>query len=128
VRARLVAVTAVLLLGASFAHAAEPTSPLLLQSDPAAGAHLETAPSAVTLTFDQPLDSHYSRIEVFNACKQRVDKGELTVTATQMSISLPRAYAGPYKVYYAANATPKGATGETSGYLNFTVHKGKRCR
>lgn len=110
------------------ASAGGPTSPLLVSADPADGAKVDAAPDSITLTFSQPLDGAYSRIEVFDQCGKRADKGGDTVTVNQMSIALTRKPAGRYRVYYVANATPKGATGETSGFLSFTVAKGPRCK
>ncbi|HET7483411.1 MAG TPA: copper resistance CopC family protein [Actinomycetota bacterium] len=107
---------------------AGPESPMLLQADPADGAKLKTAPDSVTLTFDEPLDGAYSRIEVYDACGNRVDKGGATTTALQISVDLVRKPKGKYSVYYVASMYPKGATGQTNGYLHFTATSGKACK
>ena len=107
---------------------AGPESPMLLQADPADGAKLQTAPDKITLTFDEPLDIAYSRIEVYDSCGNRVDKGGAQATAVQMSVPLGKAPKGKFKVYYVASMYPKGATGQTTGYLNFTVTSGKACK
>lgn len=118
---------ALLIAGAAPALAGGPESPMLLQADPQDGAKLQKAPDRITLTFDEPLDQAYSRIQVYDQCGRRADKGGATVTATQLSIALTRKPAGRYKVYYVANAYPKGATGETSAYMKFSVAKGSSC-
>jgi methionine-rich copper-binding protein CopC len=107
---------------------AGPESPMLLQADPADGAKLKTAPDQVTLTFDEPLDIAYSRIEVYDSCGNRVDKGGAQATLVQLSVALGRRPKGRYTVYYVASMYPKGATGQTTGYLHFTVASGKACK
>ncbi|MEA2516427.1 MAG: CopC domain [Actinomycetota bacterium] len=121
----LVASLAFALIGG--AAVAGPTSPMLLQSDPADGAKLSTAPDQMTLTFSQPLDAHYSRVEIY-ACGKRVNPTTVTVTASQMTTAINKHPRGTYKVFYFANGTPKGATGETAGSLTFTVKKGPSCK
>jgi methionine-rich copper-binding protein CopC len=105
---------------------AGPTSPMLLTSDPAEGATMASAPDQVSMTFSQPLDDAYSRLEVY-ACGKRIDSDVITVTVNEISVPLRKAYRGTYKVFYFANATPKGATGETTGTLTFKVKKGRSC-
>jgi methionine-rich copper-binding protein CopC len=123
---RLSLLSATLLLALTASAWAGPTSPALLVSDPEAGAVLTTAPSTVTLTFSQPLDAHYSRVEVY-VCGKRVSATTPTVTASQISVPVTKSFKGKYKVFYFANGTPKGATGETTGTLTFKVAKGKTC-
>ena len=114
----------VLLAGSAWA---SPTSPVLLVSDPEDGAVLSAAPSAVTLTFSQALDEHYSRVEVYACGGKRVSATTPTVTANQISVSITKSFKGKYKVFYFANGVPKGATGETAETLTFKVTKGKPC-
>lgn len=124
---RLLALTLALSVAGGAALAAGPASPALLQSDPADDARLARAPEQVTLTFSQPLDAHYSRVEIY-VCDKRVDSSDATVTLSQITAPLTKRYAGSYKVYYFANGTPKGATGETTGTFTFKVKKGPACR
>ena len=114
--------------GLSANAAVAPPAPTLLTSDPAAGAKLDTAPGSITITFEQPLDAAYSLMEVYDQCGNRVDASNLSVTLSQMTIDLAKSPRGHYKVFYIAKAYPKGATGETSGYLKFDVAKGKACK
>lgn len=114
-------------IGSGIASAAGPASPVLVTSDPTDGAVLDSAPASVKLTFSQPLDAHYSRLEVY-VCGKRVDSTNTTVTLSEISAPIKKAYRGTYKLYYFANATPKGATGETTGMLTFKVKKGPACR
>ncbi len=79
------------------------------------------------MMFNQPLDKAYSRFEIYDACHNRVDKS-FSVTLSQMKSDLARKPRGRYKVFYFANGTPKGATGETSGSFTFTVKKGPACQ
>lgn len=110
------------------ATASGPTAPVLLEADPVDKAVLDKAPASISLTFNQVLDESHSRMEVFDACGNDVDSGDLVVTLNEMSIELVKKPAGRYKVFYAAQAQPKGATGETVGFLHFKAKKGKACR
>lgn len=124
---RLAAIVIISSLTGGGAAAAGPASPALLMSDPEDGVVLATAPAEVSLTFSQPLDAHYSRVEVY-VCGKRVDSSNATVAVSEISAPLKKKFAGNYKVYYFANGTPKGATGETMGTLTFKVKKGPACR
>jgi methionine-rich copper-binding protein CopC len=110
------------------AGAVSPTSPMLLSATPADGAKLTKAPSEVAFTFSEPLDGAYSRIEIYDACGRRVDSGSIAVTGTEMKTTVEKKPSGRYKVYYFANAIPKGATGETDGTTTFTSKKGPNCK
>lgn len=110
------------------ATASGPTAPVLLQAEPVDKAVLDKAPASISLTFSQVLDESHSRMEVFDACGNDVDSGDLVVTLNEMSIDLVKKPAGRYKVFYVAQAQPKGATGETVGFLKFKAKKGKACR
>ncbi|MEA2446786.1 MAG: CopC domain [Actinomycetota bacterium] len=117
-----------LLLVGSAARAGSPTSPVLLSADPPDGAKLDRAPSTVTLSFSEPIDAHYSHLEVYDSCGNNVDVGHFTADLNKLSVKLEKKPSGRYSVFYVANATPKGATGETTGTLKFTVKKGRPCR
>jgi methionine-rich copper-binding protein CopC len=109
------------------AYAGSPTSPVLLSADPAAGAKLDRAPATVTLSFSEPIDEHYSRLEVYDSCGRHIDVGHATANLNELSTEIEMKPAGRYTVFYVANATPKGATGDTTGTFDFTVKKGPRC-
>jgi len=115
------------LLSLGSAGAAGPESPILLSQDPADGQKFTKAPGSIALTFSQPIDESHSRFEVYDACKNRVDAGSMTVTLNEMKTALTKKPRGKYQVYYFAQAIPKGATGETAGVFTFTVKKGPAC-
>src|SRR5881394_3387902 len=49
----------------------------LVKSNPAASTILGTAPTQVTMTFDEQVEPNFSDVQVVDAKKQRVDTGEL---------------------------------------------------
>lgn len=49
----------------------------LVKSNPAASTILGTAPTQVTMTFDEQVEPNFSEVQVVDAKKQRVDTGEL---------------------------------------------------
>jgi methionine-rich copper-binding protein CopC len=100
---------------------------MLLSSTPEAGSSFPKAPKEVSFTFSEPLDAAYSRIEVYDACGRRVDEGDITVTGPEMKTKIVKRPAGRYKIYYFANAVPKGATGETDGIITISAKKGPSC-
>jgi methionine-rich copper-binding protein CopC len=116
-----------LTLGAGVAAAGGPTAPMLLAANPENGTKLSKPPAEISFTFSEPLDGAYSRIEVYDECNRRVDVGDITVNVNEMSTTLAKKPSGKYKVYYFANAIPKGATGETDGITTFTAKKGRPC-
>ena len=101
---------------------------MLLEQNPAAGAKLQKAPAEISFTFNQLIDESHSRIEVYDACGNNIGTGELTVNINEMSTTLSRKPRGKYTIFYAAQAQPKGATGETTDTFTITVKKGPACR
>ena len=124
----IAALTLVAILGAGTAGAAGPESPVILAQDPEDGAKFAKTPGTISMTFSQPLDASYSKLEVYDACGERVDTGAITVTAFEMTAEIEKRPSGKYKVFYVAGAKPKAATGETFGEFFFHVKKGKPCR
>ena len=108
-------------VAAPAAHAA----PTVTGSDPADGAMEHEAPDSVTITFDLPLDDS-SVIKVVDECGRQIDAENTTVTLNEMSVDIAKKPAGRYKAFYYANP-PAGATGSSTGFIDFMVHGGKPC-
>ncbi len=103
----------------------------LLQADPASGhAFLDHAeprvgstvtapPAAVQLTFTEPIEGAFSRIEVRDAHEQRIDAGAIErPTPTELRLALPPLPAGTYTVHWSVTSVD---THQTEGSFEFTV-------
>jgi copper transport protein len=75
---------------------------VLEDSRPSRGAALEQAPSHVSLEFDEPVESSFGALRVFDASGERVDSGEvLRPSGEVVAVRLERRLAdGPYTVTY----------------------------
>lgn len=98
------------------AHAALDTS------DPAAGEVMSTAPGSVTLTFTEPLEQTYSRLQIFDS--QGVEIPETTLSFGEdgysMSLALPPGMStGTYSVLWRTLSEADGHTAQN--YITFTI-------
>ena len=91
-------------------------------SDPPAGAVLAAQPTAVTLTFNEPVEVNDGAIEVFDDRFKRVDAGHVTSTGpgrSRLQVGLPPGLArGTYTVSWHASS---GDTHPVSGSFRFSV-------
>jgi len=109
------------------AYLALPASPVaahafLETSDPAANAVLPTAPQSVTLTFTEPLESSYSRAELFDATGALVSGATSTIgpEPRSMIVQIPPGLGnGTYSLLWRTLSTADGHTAQ--GYLPFTI-------
>lgn len=120
-----IAVMGLLLFSVSPGLAAQTDGPLLVASDPEAGAEMSQAPERIRITFSEPLDPS-SQIRVVDECERLIDNGATVVTANYMEARLKRTPSGPYSVYYRAKG-PGGLSGETVGSFQFVVEAGRPC-
>ncbi len=92
----------------------------LLGADPPDGAHLEVAPSAVTLRFDEPVGLLDDALRVFDAEAVRVDTGVLDRTDERtVAVGLPSDLPdGGYVVSYRVRSVDSHPV---RGVLRFTV-------
>lgn len=95
----------------------------LVRADPPDGAHLEVAPPAVTLRFDEPVGLLDDALRVFDAAAVRVDTGLLDrdderIVAVGLPADLPD---GGYVVSYRVRSVDSHPVG---GVLRFTVGEG----
>jgi methionine-rich copper-binding protein CopC len=77
----------------------------LISSTPVAGANLSTAPTEVTITFDDELDPDLSHFEVADAASVKVGSGEVDLTVANrnvmtgpVTITAPGVYTVSYTV------------------------------
>jgi methionine-rich copper-binding protein CopC len=113
---RLLAVAALALSGtAAFAHA------FLDHADPPVGRTVPAAPAAVRLWFTERLEMKLSRVLVFDAHDQRVDRNDSHGDAndpTEIAVSLLPLAPGTYKVEWHVVSVDGHMT---SGHHSFTV-------
>jgi copper transport protein len=107
-----------------------PTSPVaahafLDSSEPPASAVLPTAPPTVTLQFTEPLETSYSRAQLFDETGAEVPGAVSTVgpQPRSMTVSIPSGLAnGTYSILWRTLSTVDGHTAQ--GYLPFTIGTG----
>jgi copper transport protein len=118
---------AALILLCIVAQLALPASPVaahafLKSSNPAANAVLPTAPQSVTLTFTEPLESSYSRAELFDATGAQVLGATSSIgpESRSMIVQIPPGLSnGTYSLLWRTLSTADGHTAQ--GYLPFTI-------
>ncbi len=86
-------------------------------ADPRVGSTV-TAPRQVTVFMTEELEGAFSKLQVFDANGVEVDKKDVKVSGSSMTVSVPKLSAGTYKVAWKAVATD---THKTSGTFPFTV-------
>src|SRR5829696_6390413 len=118
---------AVMVLLCIVAHLALPASPVaahafLESSDPAASAVLPTSPQSVTLTFTEPLESSYSRAELFDATGAQIPgaTSSIGLEPRSMIVQIPAGLSnGTYSLLWRTLSTVDEHTAQ--GYVPFTV-------
>src|ERR671910_62601 len=94
----------------------------LESSDPTANAVLPTAPQSVTLTFTEPLESSYSRAELFDATGAQVPGATSSIgpEPRSMIVQIPPGLSnGTFSLLWRTLSTVDGHTAQ--GYLPFTI-------
>ena len=122
---RLLGALAFVVLLTAPAGAALALAPQYVSSEPEDGAKLHQAPDEVRATFSEPLDPS-SEMIVEDHCGNRLDDGNVEVSANEMAVGIEKKPSGHYMVTYAAVGLA-GATGTTNGEFSFMVHAGKAC-
>jgi copper resistance protein C len=87
-------------------------------ADPKVGSTIRNSPSQVTVWMTENLEPAFSRLQVFDARGDEVDKKDTKVNGATMAVSLSKLAAGTYRVSWVAVATD---THKTSGTFNFTI-------
>jgi len=89
-------------------------------SDPRVGSTVHVPPSKVTIWFDGEIEGAFSKIEVYDAEKRRVDKNDarLDTTRTRLEVNLPPLLPGKYQVHWSVLSVD---THVTEGQFNFTI-------
>jgi methionine-rich copper-binding protein CopC len=124
---RIAVCAAVIALGLlpTVAAAAAGAAPTYVTSDPQNGASVSSAPSRVSVTFSEPLDSS-STLQVFDQCGRAVSAGDEQVLGSRIDVGVTSDTAGHYTAVYVAKGFG-GATGETKGAFSFHVTSGPSC-
>ena len=94
----------------------------LASADPAAGATVKTAPTAISITFTEAVEPKFSSIEVLDAAGTRVDDGKAQTAPGNeklLSVGLKPLAPGTYKVIW--HATAADDSHKTKGSYEFTV-------
>lgn len=95
----------------------------LVKSIPANRAVLAQAPAQLQLWFNEPLEVRFSRISVWNAAGQQVDKGGLQADpqdTKKLTLPLPALEAGLYTVKYRVLSVDSHII---ENQLSFTIQK-----
>lgn len=112
----LVAVVSLAGAGAALAHAD------LASADPAVGATVKTAPTEVSIVFDEEVEPKFSSIQVLDANGKRVDEGTAHTAPDDkklLSIGLKPLASGTYKVIWDVMSADDSH--RTKGSYEFTV-------
>lgn len=73
----------------------------LISSDPPGGATITEAPTQVTLTFSERIETSFGGVQVFDPSGQRMEAGDAQITDTQVQVPLrPLETAGTYTVAF----------------------------
>jgi copper resistance protein C len=93
-----------------------------LRAEPRVGSTVADPPPKVTIWFDGEIESTFSKIEVYDADKRRVDKNHvrLDTPRTKLEVDLPPLPPGKYQVHWTVLSVD---THVTEGQFNFTVGK-----
>ncbi|MBA3451201.1 MAG: copper resistance protein CopC, partial [Chloroflexia bacterium] len=119
-RALFVIVWMATLLGMTAAQAE--AHAFLESSDPAASAVLPTSPQTVILRFTEPLETSYSRAELFDQAGAEIPGAVSTIgpEPRTMTVSMPSGLAnGTYSLVWRTLSTVDGHTAQ--GYVPFTI-------
>jgi|SRR6185312_2629908 len=113
-RLLIAAVMLVLVGPPAFAHA------FLDRAIPAVGSEVPNAPPAVTITFTEPVEPRFSKIEVRDAAGKRVDAGDVHAQkdGRQLVVGLRKLPPGKYTVIWHVTSVD---THKTEGKFMFTV-------
>lgn len=90
-------------------------------ADPRVGSTVNGSPSVVKVWFTEELEGAFSKIQVFDANGQEVDKKDVKIDATNkalMTVSVLQLPPGTYKVKWSAVAVD---THHTTGTFSFDV-------
>jgi methionine-rich copper-binding protein CopC len=91
----------------------------LAHAEPRVGSTVHGAPSAVTVTFTEPIEASFSRLEVFDAKGQRIDSAPVEhPKPEELRVPLPAVPPGDYTVHWAVTSVD---THQTEGRFDFTV-------
>jgi methionine-rich copper-binding protein CopC len=88
-------------------------------AEPRVGSTVATSPSSVTLSFTEPIEPSFSRIDVSDAQGRRIDTGKIEHPAPdRLNVTLPALSVGTYTVHWAVTSVD---THQTEGKFQFTV-------
>lgn len=111
-----VAVLLAVLAGPALAH------PVPESYDPADGASLPSAPSQVTVNFNENLSQ--GTLEVYDPCGERVDDGQTEILLDEMTVGMSSGRAGTFTAVWAVVGSDSH---KVSGDWSFTVTSGEAC-
>ena len=118
-RRRIVHAAAALLAAAALFPARAGAHAFLAHAEPRVGSTVNTPPTAVTLTFTEPIEANFSHVEVLDAQAKPVASGEIErVQPDQLRVTVPALAPGEYTVHWAVTSVD---THQTDGRFSFTV-------
>jgi copper resistance protein C len=88
-------------------------------AEPRVGSTVATSPPSVTLSFTEPIEPSFSRIDISDVQGRRIDAGKVEHPAPdRLSVTLPPLSAGTYTVHWAVTSVD---THQTEGKFEFSV-------
>jgi len=93
----------------------------LKDAEPSVGSTVQTSPNEVRIRFTENIEPAFSKIQVFNATGNEVDKRDLHLDLSDhalLHVSLPRLGVGTYKVVWRVVSVD---THVTNGSFTFRV-------
>jgi len=103
---------------AGFAPAASAHA-FLDHAEPRVGSTVRGSPVAVRLTFTEPVEKDFSRVEVLNSHEQPIAAGQLEhPDPRELQVTMPVLPPGDYTVHWAVTSVD---THQTEGRFEFTV-------
>jgi methionine-rich copper-binding protein CopC len=109
------------LLSATLCPASARAHAFLDHAEPRVGSTVAAAPERVILSFTEPIEPSFSRIEVRDAGGRRLNGGTMEHPAPdRLGVALPPLPPGTYHVHWAVTSVD---THQTEGNFQFTVSK-----
>jgi methionine-rich copper-binding protein CopC len=115
----VVSVAVCLLVGALARPPAALAHAFLDHAEPRVGSTVRGSPAAVRLTFTEPVEKDFSRVEVLDAHERPVAAGQLEhPDPRELRVTLPALPPGDYTVHWAVTSVD---THQTEGRFDFSV-------
>lgn len=118
-KGRIVPAAAALLAAAALFPASARAHAFLAHAEPRVGSTVSKPPAALTLSFTEPVEGDFSRVEVLDAQSKAIAIGPVErVQPDQLRATLPALPPGEYTVHWTVTSVD---THQTDGRFTFTI-------